>query len=127
VQDQNALGAIDPDQEPYRSELRQSDVTVINLTGLNSGDSLNHSKFAESPEVVQIIGRQIAGGQILTDSRVGIGDVIIEATTGVASSVGKAAGVVVSAPIAIVDPRTRETFGDQVQDLGRSLTGRGMP
>jgi esterase/lipase superfamily enzyme len=121
------LGAIDPNQEPYRSELRQSGVTVFNLTGLNSADSLNHSTFAESPEVVQIIGRQLAGGQVLTDTRVGVGDMIVEATTGVASSVGKAAGVVVSAPVAIVDPRTRETFGDQMQDLGRSLIGRGLP
>jgi esterase/lipase superfamily enzyme len=56
------LGAIDPDQEPYRTDLRQSNIMVLNLTKLNSGDILNHGKFAESPDVVQIIGRQLAGG-----------------------------------------------------------------
>jgi esterase/lipase superfamily enzyme len=121
------LGAIDPDAEPYRSEMKQSDITVVNLTALSADDSLNHNKFATSPEVVQIIGRQLAGGQVLTDSRVGVGDVIVGATTGIASSVGRAAGVVVSAPVAIVDPRTRENFGDQVRGLGQSLTPTPVP
>jgi esterase/lipase superfamily enzyme len=121
------LGAIDPDQEPYRSDLRQSNITVLNLTKLNSGDILNHGKFAESPEVVQIIGRQLAGGQVLTDSRVGVGDVIIGATTGLASSVGRAAGVVVAAPVAIVDPRTRESLVGHVQELGQTLPVTPIP
>jgi esterase/lipase superfamily enzyme len=107
--------------------MKQSDITVVNLTALSADDSLNHNKFATSPEVVQIIGRQLAGGQVLTDSRVGVGDVIVGATTGIASSVGRAAGVVVSAPVAIVDPRTRENFGDQVRGLGQSLTPTPVP
>lgn len=116
------LGAVDPDREPYRTELRDANITVLNLTRLASGDTLNHSKFADSPEVVQIIGRQVAGGQVLTDTRVGVGDVIIGATTGVASSLGRAAGVVVSAPIAVVDPRTRDSLAGQVREIGDTLT-----
>jgi len=115
------LGAIDPEQEPYRTELLQSHIAVLNLTKLNSGDSLNHSKFAESPEVVQILGRQLAGGQTLTDSRVGVGDVIVGATTGIASSVGRAVGVAVSTPIAIVDPQTRDGLAGQLQELEQTL------
>jgi hypothetical protein len=57
--------AIDLDQEPYRTNLGQSDITVLNLIKLSSDDILNHGKFTESPEVVQIIGRQLAGRQIL--------------------------------------------------------------
>jgi esterase/lipase superfamily enzyme len=121
------LGSIDPDQEPYRTELAQANITVLNLTRLQSGDDLNHSKFAESPEVVQIIGQQLAGGQVLTDSRVGVGDVIIGAASGAASSIGQAAGVAVSAPFAIIDPRTRENFGDQVQQIGRDLPLGRLP
>lgn len=117
------LGAVDPDQEPYRTELRDSNITVLNLTKSASGNTLNHSKFADSPEVVQIIGRQVAGGQVLTDTRVGVGDVIIGATTGVASSLGRAAGVVVSAPIAVVDPGTRDSLAGQVREIGETLGG----
>jgi esterase/lipase superfamily enzyme len=118
------LGAIDPESEPSRSELEKSKINVINLTKLSSDDRLNHSKFAQSPEVVQMIGRQLATGQKLTDSRIGVSDVIIGATAGAAAAVGKAAGVVVSAPLAIVDPQSRASFGEHVGDLGQSITGQ---
>ncbi|WP_457089745.1 alpha/beta hydrolase [Microvirga sp. P5_D2] len=121
------LGAIDPDQEPYRSALERSGMTVVNLSQLRTGDPLNHSKFAESPEVVQIIGRQLASGQTLTDSHVGIGDRIIQVTAGAAATVGTAAGLAVSAPVAIVDPRTRENFQGHVENLGDAISGTVTP
>jgi esterase/lipase superfamily enzyme len=117
------LGAIDPEQEPYRSDLERANITVLNLTKLKSDDSLNHSKFASSPEVVRMIGQELVNGQVLTDSRVGIGDAVIGVTTGVAATVGKAAGLAVSAPVAIVDPQTRATFGQHVNELGAAVSG----
>jgi esterase/lipase superfamily enzyme len=117
------LGAIDPEREPYRSDLERAGITVLNLSGLRTGDPLNHSRFARSPEVVRIIGRELAEGQTLTDSRVGVGDRIIQVTTGAASAVGTAAGLAVSAPVAIIDPRTRENLGTYADDLGRNLSG----
>jgi esterase/lipase superfamily enzyme len=121
------LGAIDPEREPYRSELDKSGITVLNLSGLRTGDPLNHSKFAQSPEVVRIIGRELAEGQTLTDSRVGIGDRIIQVTAGAAAAVGTAAGLAVSAPVAIVDPRTRENFQGHVEGLGHTVSGTLTP
>ncbi|MBQ0819621.1 alpha/beta hydrolase [Microvirga terrae] len=121
------LGAIDPDQEPYRSELETSGITVLNLSKLRTGDPLNHSKFAESPEVVRIIGRELAEGQTLTDSRVGVGDRIIQVTAGAAAAVGTAAGLAVSAPVAVVDPRTRENFQGHVEGLGQAVSGTLTP
>lgn len=104
------LGAIDPEQEPYRNQMEQAGITVLNRSKLRSGDPFNHSKFAESPEVERIIGRELAEGQTLTDSRIGVGDRIIQVTAGAAAAVGTAAGLAVSAPVAVVDPRTRESF-----------------
>jgi esterase/lipase superfamily enzyme len=121
------LGAIDPDQEPYRSELDESGITVLNLSKLRTGDPLNHSKFAESPEVVRIIGRELAEGQTLTDSRVGVGDRIIQVTAGAAAAVGTAAGLAVSAPVAVIDPRTRENFQEHVEGLGQAVSGALTP
>jgi esterase/lipase superfamily enzyme len=61
------LGSIDPSKEPYRSILENSgDITVIDLSAYKSGDSLNHGKFAESPEIVQLIGQRLVNGQPLT-------------------------------------------------------------
>lgn len=62
------LGAIDPSQEPYRSKLEANGhITIIDLTKLKAGDSLNHGKFAQSPEVVKMLGQQLINGQVLTD------------------------------------------------------------
>jgi esterase/lipase superfamily enzyme len=121
------LGAIDPEQEPYRTDLEKSGITVLNLSKLRTGDPLNHSKFAESPEVVRIIGRELAEGQTLTDSRVGIGDRIIQVTAGAAAAVGTAAGLAVSAPVAVIDPRTRENFQGHVDNLGQAVAGTVSP
>ena len=57
------LGSINPEQEPYRTQLEQANITVLDLTKLKDGDALNHGKFAASPEVVQLIGQRLAAGQ----------------------------------------------------------------
>ena len=43
------LGALDPEREPYRSEIAEAKIKVIDLTKMKSGDPLNHAKFAEVP------------------------------------------------------------------------------
>ncbi len=68
------LGSIDPEGHPYKQELEANRITVIDLTKVKAGDGLHHSKFAESPQVVQLIGARISEGQTLTDSRMGLGD-----------------------------------------------------
>ena len=100
---------------------------VFPCAAQGTGDPLNHSKFAESPEVVRIIGRELAQGQTLTDSRVGVGvgDRIIQVTAGAAAAVGTAAGLAVSAAVAVIDPRTRENLQGHVENLGE--TSRGTP
>ncbi|MBB4567450.1 esterase/lipase superfamily enzyme [Rhizobium leucaenae] len=114
------LGQIDPSAEPYRSELEKQGITVLDLTKLKTGDRLNHGKFAESPEVVKLIGDRLIEGQTITDSDVGIGDAVGAVAIGAAQTVGNAASVAVSAPIAIFDPRTRRNYGEQVRRLGAS-------
>ena len=73
------------------------------------------------PRLVALIGRRLAAGQTITDSHVGLGDKIVQTTAGAAATIGTAAGLAVSAPVAIVDSRTRETFGEQVERLGRGV------
>jgi esterase/lipase superfamily enzyme len=111
------LGAIDPEQAPFKTELADSQITVIDLTKVKAGDSLNHGKFAESPEVVQLIGARISDGQTLTDSKVGLGDKILAATTSTAAAAGSAAGLILAAPVAVVDADTRDNYAGQVSGL----------
>jgi esterase/lipase superfamily enzyme len=114
------IGAVNPQQEPYQSMFRESRINVIDLTDVTTDDKLKHSKFAESPEVVEMIGRRIAGGQSFNDGKAGIGEKVVQATAGAGSTVGHAAGMAISAPIAIIDPRTRESMGSQFDSLGEN-------
>src|SRR3954469_6622667 len=116
------LGAINPDQEPYRTQLEQASVTILDLTKLKAGDLSHHGKFAESPEIVQLLGKRLSDGQAVTDSRVPLGHHIIQATAGAATAVGTAVGLAVSLPVAVIDPHTRDTLGHHVDGLARSVS-----
>jgi esterase/lipase superfamily enzyme len=76
---------------------------------------------------VQLIGKRLAEGQTVADSRGGLGDRIIQVTAGAATAVGTAAGLAVAAPVAIVDPRTRQSLGGHVEELGRSASDVAAP
>ncbi|MFI0844205.1 alpha/beta hydrolase [Mesorhizobium sp. IMUNJ 23232] len=112
------LGAIDPTQEPYKTELSDNKITVVDLTDIKAGDDLHHSKFAESPQIVELIGTRLSSGQTLTDNRVGLGDSIVAATAGAAAAAGTAAGLAISAPVAVLDQNTRENYANHVDSLG---------
>ena len=116
------LGQINPNVEPYRSAVEKSGITVIDLTALKTGQGgMNHDKFAASPQIVRAIGTKLVEGQTLTESEVGLGDSITILAAGAAKAVGTGAGLVVSAPIAIVDPVTRRHLGGQAEELNKDL------
>ena len=115
------LGQIDPSVEPYRSKLEAAGITVLDLTKLKGGDRLNHGKFAESPEVVKLIGDRLIAGQTITDSQVGLGEAVGAVAMGAAQTAGSAVSVAVSTPIAIFDPRTRRNYDAQLKRLGQSV------
>lgn len=112
------LGAIDPSKEPYRSRLEHAGITAIDLTKVKTGDSLHHGKFAESPEIVQLIGQRLMTGQTLTDSNVSLGQGVAAVIGGTARTVGTVAGAAVAAPLTIVErpTGTRKVTGADVGD-----------
>ncbi|TBY08172.1 alpha/beta hydrolase [Rhizobium laguerreae] len=110
------LGGIDPTVEPYRSKLEEAGITAIDLTKVKAGDRLNHGKFAESPQIVQLIGQRLMTGQPLTDSRVSLGQGIQAVVGGTVRTIG----TVATAPLTIVEkPAPRQT-GDDVGGTLRS-------
>jgi esterase/lipase superfamily enzyme len=97
------LGAIDPTVEPYRTKLEEAGITAIDLTKVNSNDRLNHGKFAESPEIVQLIGQRLMTGQPLTDSNVTLGQGITAVIGGTVTNIGTVAATAVAAPATIIE------------------------
>jgi len=112
------LGSIDPNQE---SELKREGIEVIDATRFRSSDPFHHGKFAGNPQLASVIGQIFTPGQTLTGSRVSLGETILQTTAGATASVGRAAGLVLAAPVAIVDPVTREQYGDQVDAFSQSV------
>jgi esterase/lipase superfamily enzyme len=112
------LGQIDPMSEPFHSALEKSGIDVIDLTDLRGSNALNHSKFADNPQVVQLIGERLIDGQIIQGSDVSLGERVGGFAMGLGQTLGGAAGVALSAPIAILDPNTRRTYDEQVEHLG---------
>lgn len=105
--DVDRLGQIDPTKEPYRSALaRVKGVTIVDLSGLQAGDDLNHNKFAQSPEVAQLIGQRLAGQSFTPQT--GLGGRIGAATAGTIQTLGSATGAAINAPIAIFDSTGRQ-------------------
>ena len=72
------------------------------------------------------IGQRLADGQTLTDAKVTLGERIGGVAQGAAGTLGKAATLAVSAPVAIIDPNTRETLEDQAVSLGRRQRARSL-
>jgi esterase/lipase superfamily enzyme len=100
------LGAIDPTVEPYRSKLEAAGITAIDLTKVK-GEGLNHGKFAESPEIVQLIGQRIITGQTLTDSNVSLGQGLTAVVGGTVTTIGNVAATAVAAPVTVLEQPIR--------------------
>ncbi|WP_051335695.1 alpha/beta hydrolase [Methylocapsa acidiphila] len=121
------LGAIDPYVEPFKTDLAREKIQVVNLTNFQSTDKFDHGTYAGNPKAVAILGQSLESGQTLTDSRVGLGERIMTTTAGAASSIGHAASLVVTAPVAVVDPMTREHFSDEVDAFTHSVNSAAAP
>lgn len=111
------LGAIDPDKEPYRSAIERLGVTVIDLTKLKGGDSLNHGKFAESPQVVQFIGSELASDKETTTPAAGLGSGVGGLLAGVTGAAVGVATAAVQAPVAVIDAGAREDLSERLQSV----------
>ncbi len=115
------LGQVSIEDPAMVAQLEREGISILDLTKLRGGDRLNHSKFAESPEVVRLLGDRLIAGQTITDQDIGLGTEIGAAALSVSNTVGSAAGVAVSVPISIIDPSTRDNLDDQVNRFGNNL------
>ncbi|WP_440410122.1 alpha/beta hydrolase [Neorhizobium petrolearium] len=113
------LGAVNPAEEVYRSKFEKAGITVVDLTKLDTSDRLNHGKFAESPQIVQLIGERLMKGQTLTDSNVTLGDGVAAVIGGTARTIGAVAATTISAPLNAVEKRQQAS---PLPDIAQTLT-----
>jgi hypothetical protein len=70
---------------------------------------------------------RLASSQSISDTRVGLGERIGGAATGAAALSRSAAGLILSAPVMIVDPHTRENFGDHARQVAVGVADIARP
>jgi esterase/lipase superfamily enzyme len=122
--DVDRVGSIDPAKEPYKTKLERAGINVIDLTKVKTEDGMRHGKFAESPEIVQLIGRRLAKGQTLTGSDIGLVQGATALIAGTAGAVGTVASKAVTAPL---DAATIEKQQPKGQGLDRILDSGASP
>lgn len=89
------VGAVDLSDPTYAARLEQANnVVVLDLTALQGGDALNHSKFATQPDMVRLLGDRMMAGQDISGND-GSGATVLQV-------VGGAVGNVVTAPIQVL-------------------------
>ncbi|CAN5367694.1 alpha/beta hydrolase [soil metagenome] len=100
--DKTRLGAVSAKDKDIIAELEKLGARIIDLSEVASGDSLNHSKFASSPKVVQMIGQRLQADGGISTAGPQLGDRLGDIAGGVVGTVGSTVGLVVTAPITII-------------------------
>lgn len=98
------------DVTPYAPILKQLGITVIDTSAVASTDPLRHSAFADSLEIIGLLGRQLSDHK-LEDGKAASGDQLAIAAIGTANIASSATRATVMAPMTIFTTETRTMVG----------------
>ncbi|MCS3741578.1 MULTISPECIES: alpha/beta hydrolase [unclassified Rhizobium] len=105
------------DLRPYAPLLDDLGVSVIDTSAIATNDPLGHNAFADSPEIVRLLGRRLAG-QSLDGGMVSVADQI---GVTAANFAGSAARLAVAAPVAVISPEAREVLREELSSNGTEI------
>lgn len=113
------VGGTDP--TPYAPVLKELGVSVIDTSAITSSDPLGHNAFADTPDIVRLLGRRLAG-QSLAGGEVSIAD---RFGVSAANFAGTAARLAVAAPASVISPKAREILKRELSpDGGQIVDGQ---
>lgn len=84
-------------------EIADLGVIAVDLSQLGAGDRLNHTKFADNPVLISILGDRLREDDQLEPSEQQLTARINELATGVGGTLGSAAAVVVTTPFEVIN------------------------
>jgi len=100
-QSEDRAGSFQVTDPAMMARLAALNVSVIDLSDVKTSDSLNHAKFAASPDIVQMIGMRLASDPMQTRGA-SFGDKMGMFAGAVGRTVGTAAGLAVELPLDVV-------------------------
>jgi esterase/lipase superfamily enzyme len=77
-------------------------IIVVDLSAIKAGDSYNHTKFADNPVLVKLLGEGLRNGQNLSGDR-DLSDGLALFARGIGNTLGTAAAIVVTTPTTVID------------------------
>ncbi len=80
-------------------KMKEANITSIDLSDVKSDDSLNHGKFASSPDVVKLIGNRLAQDGGIKGRDPTLGDNIV----GIGGALGRTVGGVAALPVKVLE------------------------
>jgi hypothetical protein len=105
--------------------LEREGITVLDLSALRGGDRLNHSKFAQSPEVVRLLGERLIAGQTVTDQDIGLGEQLGAPPSASPTRSAPPQALPSRCRLPVIDPATRDSLDDQADRFGQHLGNAG--
>ena len=107
----NRVGGFD--STPYAADLAKLGITVVDTSSVKPDDALGHNTFADNRDMVQLLGRRLAG-QSLDAGQVSLADRVGIAAVRTADLAGSAAKVAVAAPMSIISDDARQVLKQQL-------------
>ena len=77
-------------------------VTVVDLSQVTAGDSLNHTKFADNPVLVKLLGDKLHEDAGLGTGERGVGDRLGTLAGGITQTITSAAEIVITTPFEVM-------------------------
>jgi len=88
-------------------ELTNLGVVVVDVTKVSSGDWLNHTKFAENPILVRLLGERLSSeGNLNARDHDAVAGKLETLVRGLGQTVGTAADIVITTPLTVIDLAT---------------------
>lgn len=84
-------------------EIAKLGVVAVDLSNIGSEDRLNHTKFAENPVLIQVLGERLQSGDELAPSESLITNRVNRVVTGLGGAVGGAAEIVITTPLEVLN------------------------
>lgn len=111
----NRVGGTDP--APYADIIKRLGITVIDTSASASKDPLGHNAFADSPEIIALLGRRLSG-QSLQSGQAGLADQVED----MANLAGSATRAAITLPIAVVSPKARNILEQELSGMKTRIT-----
>ena len=106
-------GAFTVDNPELAKRLEAMNITVFDLSDLQTSDRMGHGKFAASPDVVKLIGGRLADDGGIKGRGATIGESIVVVGSSLGKTVGSVAGGVVAAPVKVLSGQNPVKVDDE--------------